>query len=52
MDYRIKENKKSWTIVQKHENVTITINITKTICPTRKVLDAHLKEHKYIIGGE
>lgn len=51
MDYKIKENKKSWTIIQKHDNVTVTINITKVICPTRKDLDQHLKEHHYIIGG-
>ncbi|MCR5059731.1 MAG: hypothetical protein K6A80_01735 [Saccharofermentans sp.] len=52
MDYKIRENKKSWTIIQKHENVTVTINIAKDICPTRKALDKHLKDNKYIIGGK
>ena len=52
MDYRIRENKKSWTVIQKDGLVTITINITKDICPTRKALDKHLKDNKYIIGGK
>lgn len=52
MDYKIKENKKSWTIIQKYENATATINIAKTICPTHKALQEHLSKHKYIIGGK
>ena len=50
MEYKIKENKKSWTLIQKHGNITVTINIAKSICPTRKDLDEHLNKHHYIIG--
>ncbi len=51
MDYKIRENKKSWTLQSKQGSVTVTINISKEICPTRKDLDNHLKENHYGIGG-
>lgn len=51
MDYKIRENKKSWTLQSKQGAVTVTINISKGICPTRKDLDKHLKDNHYGIGG-
>ena len=52
MNYKIKENKKSWTLQSKQGAVTVTINISKDICPTRKDLDKHLKDNHYGIGGD
>lgn len=51
MNYKLKENKKSWTVSTKKNNVTVTININKDICPTRKDVEKHLKITQYAIGG-
>lgn len=52
MNYKVKENKKSWTIGTKQGNVTLTLNVSKTVCPTRKDLEDHFKMTKYSIGGD
>lgn len=52
MDYMIRENKKSWTLQSKQGSATVTINISKDICPSRKDLDKHLQENYYGIGGD